>query len=133
MNIFTSHRFYLLSSLQPQRRPPSTTTTFFLIYTAPFVSFYSETVETLIRESGVRLEHPNAAKFRHNVLAGCWDLVIELNEIKRVNFAFVSKNYCTIFALADNLQQTIQLALYKQLLQKQTLLFLDIGIKKFQQ
>lgn len=31
----------------------------------------------LIKESGIRLEHPNAAKFRHSVLGGCWEAVLK--------------------------------------------------------
>lgn len=42
----------------------------------PTVVLFSETVETLIRESGCRLEHPAAAKFRQDVLAGAWDNVV---------------------------------------------------------
>lgn len=40
-----------------------------------FILSLSKSVDVLIQESGCRLEHPSAAKFRESVMAGDWDRV----------------------------------------------------------
>lgn len=37
--------------------------------------FFRQSVETLVEESGLALDHPVAAKFRSHVLAGQWNRV----------------------------------------------------------
>lgn len=39
--------------------------------------FSSQTVDLLMQESGCRLEHPAATKFRNHVMEGEWDKVIK--------------------------------------------------------
>lgn len=36
---------------------------------------HSQTVDLLMQESGCRLEHPSATKFRNHVIEGEWDKV----------------------------------------------------------
>lgn len=36
----------------------------------------SQTVDLLMQESGCRLEHPSATKFRNHVMEGEWDKVM---------------------------------------------------------
>jgi len=36
---------------------------------------FSQTVDLLMQESGCRLEHPSATKFRNHVMEGEWDKV----------------------------------------------------------
>lgn len=38
---------------------------------------HSQTVDLLMQESGCRLEHPSATKFRNHVMEGEWDKVIK--------------------------------------------------------
>lgn len=40
--------------------------------------FFSQTVDLLMQESGCRLEHPAATKFRNHVMEGEWDKVIKI-------------------------------------------------------
>lgn len=43
------------------------------VYSAVYVC--SQTVDLLMQESGCRLEHPSATKFRNHVMEGEWDKV----------------------------------------------------------
>ena len=48
-----------------------------------FVLFNSQTAEFLMQESGCRLDHPAAAKFRQHVMDGDWSKAdSDLNELK---------------------------------------------------
>lgn len=47
----------------------------------------SQTVDLLMQESGCRLEHPSATKFRNHVMEGEWDKVI----LRMWNCAFIVK------------------------------------------
>lgn len=50
---------------------------FFIFY------FYSQTAEFLMQESGCRLDHPAAAKFRQHVMDGDWNKAdSDLTELK---------------------------------------------------
>lgn len=40
-----------------------------------FILSLSKSVDVLMQESGCRLEHPSAAKFRESVMAGDWERV----------------------------------------------------------
>jgi len=45
--------------------------------------FYSRTADLLMQESGCRLDHPAAAKFRQHVMDGDWNKADhDLNELK---------------------------------------------------
>ncbi|CAB1333673.1 unnamed protein product [Coregonus sp. 'balchen'] len=46
---------------------------------------YSQTVDLLMQESGCRLEHPSATKFRNHVMEGEWD--------KRMKFLLLQQKY----------------------------------------
>ena len=40
-----------------------------------FILCFSKSVDVLIKESGCRLEHPSASKFRESVMVGDWERV----------------------------------------------------------
>lgn len=49
----------------------------FCKYSRPtlILCLHSQTVDLLMQESGCRLEHPSATKFRNHVMEGEWDKV----------------------------------------------------------
>uniref|UniRef100_A0A6Q2ZD71 WD repeat-containing protein 26 n=1 Tax=Esox lucius TaxID=8010 RepID=A0A6Q2ZD71_ESOLU len=52
-------------------------------YFSTFTLIHSQTVDLLMQESGCRLEHPSATKFRNHVMEGEWDKAeSDLNELK---------------------------------------------------
>lgn len=59
----------------------------------------SQTVDLLMQESGCRLEHPSATKFRNHVMEGEWDKV-ELSYLKCKSIlfeVFYDSNLCTVY------------------------------------
>lgn len=49
---------------------------FLMVFSSAVFPVYSQTVDLLMQESGCRLEHPSATKFRHHVMEGEWDKVL---------------------------------------------------------
>lgn len=58
----------------------------------------SQTVDLLMQESGCRLEHPSATKFRNHVMEGEWDKVglwlRWYHSVKRPGFVDLLFNFC---------------------------------------
>lgn len=61
---------------------------------------YSQTVDLLMQESGCRLEHPSATKFRNHVMEGEWDKVepSSLNCMSIFSGVPYNSNLCTLFS-----------------------------------
>uniref|UniRef100_A0A672RHU8 WD repeat-containing protein 26 n=1 Tax=Sinocyclocheilus grahami TaxID=75366 RepID=A0A672RHU8_SINGR len=61
------------------------------------LSLSSQTVDLLMQESGCRLEHPSATKFRNHVMEGEWDKVSLCNEPRvicnRMKFLLLQQKY----------------------------------------